>query len=314
MLRRNFHSKMLAHSPACASSSPSLNAAGFVPSKEKLTLFGGSGTDLAAACQWLLGAKEPVLLRLAGGCLNTQVRHHSTFNLISRALTDLALHGYEFSGVCLHGGSQALLHGSEQVSRPCFTDLGPVLERAFRTARFLGVFPGRDLEASGNGLLRICRDRAGSANWDIVVNPQQRCAMRTDFSTKYFWDAEWQQCLRLETQLDALKPLAGMVHLFYEGRIGVRHEIEAVAERTREDPRRHIVLIAGGDPHSAPDVFARDPAWLREYPQVHVVHNVVRQLPELMIELDVVTPLKGGRLGTGAGEPAPTTHIKRTAA
>lgn len=271
--------------------SPSLRkqeAAGELHPTSPMVLYRAEGAELQSAISWLKTAKDPVLLRLSGGCLGMSVKHHSALAVITDTFINLSLDGYYFRGVALHGGSQSVLRSAPSVVRPCFPDIAPILERCLPDARFLGVFPGQRAEELPTGGVRICSDKLGNAEWDIIANPYQQRAMFNGKKTDYLWDAEWQQCLELERRLHSQRPLATALYLFFDGRRGVANEIKAVAEQSLEDPKKKLLLITGGDPSSAPDMFAKNDAWLRAHPNVQTVPAREAPLRQCLLDLGVL--------------------------
>jgi hypothetical protein len=235
------------------------------PVREGPVIFSSLGEDRKLAEKLLLEAPDPVFLRLAGGCFGTRPQDLYIHDVLRGAFVDHRGDGYEFKGVATVGGSEARLKGAPHIIRPCFPDIGPVLERMSPQARFMATFPGHLLTQEAGQDPVIYRDKADGKEYYIYVNPAHKMCMFGERVPGYFWDGETELVSELESSLNELRPFRVSAYLFFEGRRGVAGEIRRVAAESKLDTRKKLILITGGHPDSAPDRFARDRDFLREY-------------------------------------------------
>ncbi len=255
------------------------------------------GADFERLVSMLQLAPDSFVLRLTGGCLNmSEQDSKGLYNLFVSALLN-------FQGIVLSGATRSVSDDAEQEVRPSIPEIGPMLERYLKDAQHLGLIPGAEIKAQGDGYTQVQYDHHQNRDWNIIAHPHSEKAMVISKETDYLWDSEWQAAQELIQHLQSINSCRGSVIISYDGGIATENELRAAAERSLEDRSQHIILITGSDPQRATDRLSRDAEFLKNYPNVHVVEKDSAALKEKLLDIgcftnglsDLKAPYKSGK-------------------
>jgi hypothetical protein len=215
-----------------------------------------SHAGIASAIEYLRGAETKSLIRITGGGILSPKDAEQFSSLIQNALG-----GYQ--GMLLAGATQTLDLQSG-LMRAGVTEAAARLEKICRSARVLGIIPTQRLEERKDGLFSVDRE----PELEVTTHPSNRVLLATAERTPYLWDAEWHRGLELR---EILRPDKSIL-ISYDGGKATDNEIRAWADQSKQDSSTHVVLILGSDPERSTGAIARKMHFLREHPNVHLVH------------------------------------------